>query len=90
MKIRSAPSSQPDIAFTLNGRPATSSAGCSVAVAVLANGATGFRRSVSGELRAPLCAMGICYECRLTINGQPHQKSCQVVIGSGMVVQTDG
>jgi hypothetical protein len=78
-----------DIGFTLNGRPATAAAGCSVAVAALANGVTEFRRSATGQPRGPLCGMGICYECRLTIDGRPHQKSCQVVLAAGMVVQCD-
>jgi predicted molibdopterin-dependent oxidoreductase YjgC len=65
------------VSFTLNDEQATAEAGSSVAVAVLANGVSSFRRSVSGEPRAPLCAMGVCYECRLTIDGKPHQKSCQ-------------
>ena len=75
--------------FTLNGRPATASAGSSVAVAVLANGVNTFRRSVTGEPRGPLCGMGICFECRLSIDGRPQQKSCQVVLSAGMVVTTD-
>ena len=78
-----------DVAFTLNGRPAAAIAGSSVAVALIANGVTQFRRSVSGESRAPLCGMGICYECRLTIDGRPHQKSCQIIVASGMAVETD-
>jgi sarcosine oxidase subunit alpha len=82
-------SDQAAITFTLNGQPARAQSGCSVAVAVLSNGVTTFRRSVTGESRAPLCGMGICYECRLTIDGQPHQKACQVVVTPGMVVQTD-
>lgn len=83
----------PDVAapirFLLNGKPASARAGVSVAAAVLVNGMSEFRRSVSGEVRAPLCGMGICYECRLTIDGRPHQKSCQVVLAPDMVVQTD-
>ncbi len=77
------------VSFTLNGRPATAAPGCSVAVAVMMNGVSHFRRSVTGQPRGPLCGMGICYECRLTIDGRPHQKSCQSVIAAGMVVQCD-
>ncbi len=77
------------VAFTLNGQPVTAAAGSSVAAAVMANGVTAFRKSVSGEDRAPLCGMGICFECRLTIDGQPQQKSCQIVLTEGMAVKTD-
>jgi len=78
-----------EVTFTLNGRPAVAAAGASVAVAALANGVKTFRRSVTGEPRAPLCGMGICYECRLKVDGRSHQKSCQITVLPGMVVQID-
>ncbi len=49
----------------------------------------GFRRSVTGETRAPLCGMGICFECRVTINGQAHSRSCQIPAAAGQNVVTD-
>ena len=84
------PTERDPIEFTLNGRPARAAAGCSVAVAVMSHGVTRFRRSVTGEPRGPLCGMGICFECRLMIDGRPHLKSCQVMLRPGMVVDTDG
>lgn len=62
--------------------------GVTVAAALLDGGVTSFRISVRGEARAPLCGMGICYECRVTINGVPHQKSCQILCERGMDVRT--
>jgi len=44
--------------------------------------------ALSGEPRGPLCGMGICFECRLTIDGVPHARSCQIVCRDGMVVTT--
>jgi len=32
--------------------------------------------------------MGICYECRVTINGEPHARSCQILCRPGMQVVT--
>ena len=78
------------VLFTHNGRRLTAAAGSSVAAALLANGISIFRRSVTGEDRAPLCGMGICFECRLTIDGQPHEKSCEIQLAPGMAVTTDG
>ncbi|HVS63797.1 MAG TPA: (2Fe-2S)-binding protein [Thermoanaerobaculia bacterium] len=49
----------------------------------------GFRRSVRGELRGPLCGMGICFECRATIDGRPHVRTCMTTCCDGMVVLTD-
>ncbi len=48
-----------------------------------------FRRSVTGEARAPLCGMGICFECRVTINDQAHSRSCQIPATARQNVVTD-
>ena len=77
------------VSFTLNGRPALAPAGTSVAAAALNNGLVRFCTSASGTPRAPLCGMGICYECRLTIDGRAHQRSCILNIAQGMVLQSD-
>ena len=65
-------------------------AGTTVAAAVLQAGVHAFRRSVTGEARGPLCGMGICYECRLNVNGVAHVRSCQTLCENGMDVRTDG
>jgi sarcosine oxidase subunit alpha len=39
--------------------------------------------------RGALCGMGICGECRVTIDGQPHQRSCLVLCREGLEVTTD-
>lgn len=73
---------------TVNGVPVEVAAGSTVAVAAsLARQAC--RTSVTREPRGPLCAMGICFECRVTINGRPHCRSCQILCEPGMDVRTD-
>ena len=64
--------------------------GSTVATAVFESDAEFFRRSVFGEKRTPICGMGVCFECRLTINGVKHQRSCQILVDEGMKVETDG
>ncbi len=76
------------VTLTINGRPVTVAAGSMVAAAIAHAGVTIFRRSVTGEPRGPLCGMGICFECRVTIDGQPHSRSCQTLCESGMEVWT--
>lgn len=78
--------SQRLIELTVDGRSVAVAAGTSVAVAVLMAGSP-TRLSVTGEPRTPLCGMGICFECRVTINGVPHQKSCQILCEAGMDVR---
>ena len=77
------------VEISVNGRRVSVAAGTVVAAAVAQAGVSRFRRSVSGESRGPLCGMGICMECRVTINGQAHCRSCQTLCENGMEVRTD-
>jgi sarcosine oxidase subunit alpha len=73
----------------VNGRPLAVVPGTSVAAAIAQAGVTRFRRSVAGHPRGPLCGMGICLECRVLIDGQPHSRSCTTPCAEGMNVRTD-
>jgi len=79
-----------DVTLTVNGARVSVPEGAMVSTAVAMAGLMGFRKSVTGEPRAPLCGMGICFECRVTVNGRAHVRSCQVVCSDGMEVRTDG
>jgi D-hydroxyproline dehydrogenase subunit gamma len=76
-----------EIGVTVNHRTVTVPSGASAAVAIAIAGQV-CRMSVTGELRFPLCGMGICYECRAVINGKPHCKSCQTICHAGMDILT--
>ncbi|MGH9566729.1 MAG: (2Fe-2S)-binding protein [Candidatus Angelobacter sp.] len=76
------------VTIAVNKIPVTVAYGTTVAVAIARQGVT-CRRSVSGQLRGPLCGMGICFECRVEINGRRHCRSCQIICEPGMKVQTD-
>ena len=78
------------VTVVVNGVPVIMPAGSMVAAAILNTGVHAFRRSTTGEQRGPLCGMGICFECRVTIDGEPHCRSCQTVCKDGMDVRTDG
>ena len=77
------------IQLRVNGQTVSVAAGTVVAAAVVLAGQNRFRRSVGGEARGPLCGMGICMECRVTINGCAHARSCQILCEQGMEVRTD-
>ena len=62
--------------------------GISVAAALWNAGIRVFRRSPGGRARAPLCGMGTCFECRVTIDGHPDRRSCQTSCREGMQVRT--
>ncbi len=76
------------LTVTVNGAPIVVPSGATVAVAMAMAGHA-CRTSVSGESRGPLCGMGICFECRVAINGKPHRLGCQILCEQGMDVRTD-
>lgn len=78
------------IVITVDGEPLTVDEGVSVAAALWNAGLAPFRTSVSGAPRGPLCAMGTCHECRVTIDEAPHRRSCLVEAAAGMRVDTRG
>ena len=69
----------------VNGRAVCVPADASVAAAIL-QADVPFRRSVSGEPRAALCAMGICEECRATVDGVHNVRTCQHMAAEGMEI----
>lgn len=77
------------VTVIVNGVSVAMPAGSMVSAAILKTGTQVFRRSVTGEARGPLCGMGICFECRVTIDGEAHCRSCQTVCRNGMDVRTD-
>jgi sarcosine oxidase subunit alpha len=76
--------------LTIDARPLRVPEGTTIAAAILVANQPAFRRSVTGEPRGPLCGMGICFECRATVDGEPHRRTCQALVRDGMEVVTDG
>ena len=70
----------------IDGQPCEVPVGISIAaaLALMGNGVT--RHSVSGERRAPFCGMGICQECRVTVNGR-RVLACQTECQPDMVIE---
>jgi len=77
------------VKVTVNGNPVEVADGAMASAAVTLGGVTAFRRSVTGEPRGPLCGMGICFECRVTIDGHSQRRSCNILCREGMEVRTD-
>jgi NADPH-dependent 2,4-dienoyl-CoA reductase/sulfur reductase-like enzyme len=75
-------------ALRIDGRPVAVAPGTTVAAALANAGITHFRTSVGGERRGPLCAMGVCFECRVTIDGVPHRRACMVPCAPDMAIET--
>ncbi len=71
----------------LDGRPLSVAPGTTVAAALALGGDGSTRTSLSGDRRAPLCGMGVCQECRVTIDGL-RRLACQTLCRDGMQVET--
>jgi D-hydroxyproline dehydrogenase subunit gamma len=76
-----------DIQVHVNDAALSVPQGSTVAVAIAIAGVA-CRTSVSGEKRGPLCGMGICFECRATVNGTPHTRTCQLLCEPAMDIRT--
>lgn len=76
------------ITVQIDGQAVAVRPGTSVAAAVLNHGVDRFRTSVDGMPRLPLCGMGVCYECRLEIDGRQGERSCNVGCRDGMDIRT--
>jgi hypothetical protein len=83
------------VRLTINGQPASVPHGVTVAAAIALLAAASqspapalTRRAVGGQLRGPVCGMGICQECRVTIDGRAHVLACQTLCQPGMQVET--
>lgn len=75
------------IQMQIDGRSVAVPAGFSVAAAI-AQVATAFGARKNGSSRAPLCGMGVCFECRVRIDGADHQRACMTLVREGMRVET--
>ena len=73
----------------IDGNTVHVNAGTTVASAILNSGSSRLRRSVDGQVRGPVCGLGICYECRVQVNGDSYVRACMTICEEGMEVQTD-
>ena len=76
------------IEIKIDGEKVVVAAGSSIAAAILNSGRSILRHSVTGEPRSAVCGMGVCFECRVTVNGIAHVRSCVTVCEAGMEIET--
>ena len=77
-----------EVRLRVDGETIVVPAGATVAAALLARDCGAARRSVDGALRGPVCGMGVCQECRVTIDGERHQRACMRVAVEGLEIHT--
>ena len=81
------------VTLSVNGIPVKAYSGETVFAVLLAEGIRALRHSVknqAGTARGGFCGMGVCQECRVTIDGMPDRRACMTEVREGMEVVTDG
>jgi aerobic-type carbon monoxide dehydrogenase small subunit (CoxS/CutS family) len=76
-------------AFTVDGEAIEAYPGETVATALLAAGRRTARRTAHrGAPRGVFCAIGVCHDCRMVVDGEANVRTCLVPARAGMVVET--
>lgn len=77
------------VQITVDDEPLDARADEPVAAALLAHGHRIFRTTVrAGEPRGLFCAVGICSDCMMQIDGAPGVRACVTPVREGMRVRT--
>ena len=78
------------VVVIVDGRPIDVARGTLVCAALeIASPSRGARVSPGGARRQAFCGMGVCGECRVTVDGRAHRLGCQVVCAPGMEIRGD-
>ncbi len=76
------------VRLQINGREVSVPEGASVWSAMAQAGETATRLSpVTEQQRSAYCAMGVCFECLVEIDGQPNRQACLTEVRDGMCVE---
>lgn len=75
--------------LTLDGAPIEAFPGETVATALLAaHRRTARHTAHRGAPRGVFCAIGVCHDCRMVVDGVENVRTCLVAARPGMVVET--
>lgn len=73
----------------VNGKRITAYEGETIGTAMMAAGLYGLRTSPGKkEPRGIFCGIGVCQECRVTVNGIPNIQACQALATPGSCVES--
>jgi sarcosine oxidase subunit alpha len=81
------------VTIRVNGNPVEACCGETLFAALIAAGIRTLRSSFKGQTKAGrggFCGMGVCQECRVTVDGLPDRRACMIEVRAGMEVVTDG
>jgi hypothetical protein len=79
----------PTFTFQFDGKPVVAAPGQTVAAALWAAGVRSWRTTRgTGAPRGLFCGIGVCFDCLVTIDGEPNQRACLVPARPELVVTT--
>jgi predicted molibdopterin-dependent oxidoreductase YjgC len=79
----------PAFTGTFDGRAVDALPGQTAAAALWTAGVTAWRSTRgSGRPRGVFCGIGVCFDCLVTVNGEPNQRACLVQVRPGDVIRT--
>ena len=80
-----------EVTIFVDGEPLRARRGQTVGTALLAQGRRVLRHTRhGGQPRGLFCAMGVCFDCVMTIDGQQGTRACMTRVADGMQVSTPG
>lgn len=74
----------------VNGRPVEARPGDTVAGVLTRGGWRVFRRTTSGAPRGLYCAIGICQECLVVVDGASGRRACMTLVAPGQRIEVPG
>jgi predicted molibdopterin-dependent oxidoreductase YjgC len=78
-----------DFTITFDGRPLECQDGWTVGAALTAAGVASWRTTRhGGRPRGLFCGIGVCFDCLVTVNGQPSLRACLAPARPGDDVRT--
>ncbi|MEM0906555.1 MAG: (2Fe-2S)-binding protein [Pseudomonadota bacterium] len=73
--------------IVVDGNPVAAQEGDTVATVLLCEGRLGFGAK-EGPL-TPYCLIGVCFGCRVTIDGRDGEQACLIPVREGLQVETE-
>jgi predicted molibdopterin-dependent oxidoreductase YjgC len=77
-----------EVALIVDGESLVAPAGRSIAAALLAADRPALRQSPDGSPRGLYCGIGVCFECRVHVEGRGAVLGCVTPVEPGMRVTT--
>jgi predicted molibdopterin-dependent oxidoreductase YjgC len=82
--------SESEVVIEVDDRPVPMRPSDTLASGLLRAGRLTIRASKRGEPRGIYCAIGVCNECLVTVDGVPNVRACMTPVRTGLRVRSQG